>query len=167
MEVRLQIDDDVILVQLSPMDSGRWRCSIGDRVREVELLRTGAEVALVVDGRPMRALCVHDGLGVTVALGGAVHRFTRATAGGGAVPRRRTVGSGLVIAPMPGKVLDVRVQVGGTVRVGDPVTVVEAMKMEHTLRAEVEGVVTAVHVTPGAMVDAAQVLLEIRPESIP
>jgi biotin carboxyl carrier protein len=71
------------------------------------------------------------------------------------------------MAPMPGKVLDVRVQVGGSVRVGDPVVVVEAMKMEHTLRAEVEGVVTAVHVTPGAMVDAAQILLEIAPESPP
>jgi acetyl/propionyl-CoA carboxylase alpha subunit len=168
MEVRLQIGDDVILVQLSPGEHGRQRCSIGDRARdarevEVELVRAGPEVTLIVDGRPLRALCVRDGQGVIVAIGGAVHRFTLATAG--AASHRRVVGSGLVIAPMPGKVLDVRVQVGERVRVGDPVAVVEAMKMEHTLRAEVEGVVTAVHAAPGAMVDAAQILLEVSPES--
>jgi len=167
MEVRLQGDDEVILVQLSPVESGRRRCSIGDRQWDVELLHPGPEVTLVIDGRPVRALAVRDGLGVAVAIGGSVHRFTLAPAGSEAIPRRRTVGSGLVIAPMPGKVLDVRVQVGSHVRIGDPLTVVEAMKMEHTLRAEVEGFVTAVHVVPGAMVDAAQVLLEIRPESAP
>jgi biotin carboxyl carrier protein len=166
MDVRLKSDDDVVVVRLSPIESGRRRCTIGDRECEVEVLHAGPEVALIIDGRPVRALAVREGLGVTVAIGGSVHRFTLATAGDDAGPRRRSVGSGLIIAPMPGKVLDVRVQVGAHVHIGDPVTVVEAMKMEHTLRAEVEGVVTAVHVTPGAMVDAAQILLEIRPESL-
>jgi len=167
MEIRLQRGDEVVRVELLSGEGNRRRCAIGDREWEVELLHGGTEVALLVDGRAVRALAVHDGSGVAVAVGGSVHRFVLATAAADATPRRRTAGSGLVIAPMPGKVLDVRVQVGGYVRIGDPLAVVEAMKMEHTLRAEVEGVVGAIHVAPGAMVDAAQVLLEIRPESAP
>jgi acetyl/propionyl-CoA carboxylase alpha subunit len=167
MEVRLHDGDEIVLVELSRMEGSRRRCSIGNRRWDVELLLAGADVALLINGHAVRVLAVPDGLGVAVCVGGFVHRFTRATAGAEAVPRRRAPGSGLVIAPMPGKVLDVLVQVGRYVHIGDPLAVVEAMKMEHTLEAEIEGVVTATHVAPGAMVDAAQVLLEIGPAPVP
>ena len=68
-------------------------------------------------------------------------------------PGDRALGHhGPVLAPMPGTVTDVVVAVGGRVSQGDPVAVVEAMKMEFTLRAPFDGVVTEVHAGAGRRV---------------
>jgi acetyl-CoA/propionyl-CoA carboxylase, biotin carboxylase, biotin carboxyl carrier protein len=63
-----------------------------------------------------------------------------------------------VRSPMPGSVVAVHVAVGDTVRRGEPMVVVEAMKMEHTLRAEHDGVVREVSVRAGDTVALHQVL---------
>jgi biotin carboxyl carrier protein len=62
---------------------------------------------------------------------------------------------------MPGKVVTVLVQVGDTVDVGQPLVVLEAMKMESTLVAEVAGKVTAVAAVQGTTVEGGAVLVEI------
>jgi biotin carboxyl carrier protein len=49
------------------------------------------------------------------------------------------------------------------VTLGQPLVVLEAMKMESTLAAELEGRVRAVHAVAGALVDAGQVLVELEP----
>lgn len=59
---------------------------------------------------------------------------------------------GLVRTPMPGKVLKVLVAAGQRVAAGEPVAVVEAMKMEHTLRAGRSGVVSKLSCTEGGQV---------------
>lgn len=56
------------------------------------------------------------------------------------------------IAPMPGLILSVAVKVGDQVVTGDEVCVLEAMKMQQSLRADWSGVVSAVHVKPGQQV---------------
>ena len=50
---------------------------------------------------------------------------------------------------MPGTVIDVLVAEGDSVSAGQPVAIVEAMKMEHTLIASTDGVVTIIHARPG------------------
>ena len=80
--------------------------------------------------------------------------------------RRGAAGSGLrrlTVAPMPGKVLQVLVAVGDAVEPGQPLVVLEAMKMETTLRAEIAGTVAAVGASPGDMVEAGAALVEITP----
>ena len=59
---------------------------------------------------------------------------------------------GAVTAPMPGTVTLVRASVGDDVAAGDPLLVVEAMKMEHVLTAPVAGTVTELAVTAGQQV---------------
>jgi biotin carboxyl carrier protein len=68
-----------------------------------------------------------------------------------------------VSAPMPGKVLKVLVSAGEPVTAGQPLLVLEAMKMETTLYAESAAIVKTVRATPGAMVDHGTVLLELSP----
>ncbi|MBK1636316.1 pyruvate carboxylase [Rhodovulum adriaticum] len=63
-------------------------------------------------------------------------------------------------APMPGAVASVVVNVGQTVQEGDLLLTIEAMKMETGLHAERDGTVKAVHVTPGAQIDAKDLLIE-------
>ncbi|WP_146345274.1 acetyl-CoA carboxylase biotin carboxylase subunit [Falsiphaeobacter marinintestinus] len=72
-------------------------------------------------------------------------------------------GDGKVRASMNGTVVSVGVSVGDTVAPGQTVLVLEAMKMEHTHTALVDGTVTAVHVAPGSQVTAHFVVVEIDP----
>jgi len=62
-------------------------------------------------------------------------------------------------APMPGLVVRVAVQPGDRVSAGDPLVVMEAMKMENELRAESDGIVGDVHVSEGTTVDRDDVLV--------
>jgi pyruvate carboxylase subunit B len=70
-------------------------------------------------------------------------------------------GAGSVLAIMPGKVVRVMVEEGQEVEEGEPVCVLEAMKMENELNARQSGLVRAVYVAPGDDVEKDQVLVEI------
>ena len=70
-------------------------------------------------------------------------------------------GSGSVQAPMHGSLLSLSVSVGQQVEEGQLLAVMEAMKMEHRLLAQVAGEVTAVYATVGEQVSAGSVILEI------
>ena len=62
-------------------------------------------------------------------------------------------------APMPGLVLDLRVNEGDSVKKGDPVLVLEAMKMENILKSPADGVVKKINVKKGMPVEKNQVLI--------
>ena len=64
-------------------------------------------------------------------------------------------------APMPGMVVTVAVKVGQKVAKGDPLLSLEAMKMETMLSAERDATVQAVHVRPGDVINAKDLLLEL------
>ncbi len=70
---------------------------------------------------------------------------------------------GALPAPMPGTVLRVEVKPGDVVEAGQPVVVLEAMKMEHLVVSPASGTVTALHVTPGAQIEAGVPLAVIEP----
>ena len=95
-----------------------------------------------------------------VALDGEIYRCAAGAderrTGGAAAAR-----SPRVTAPMPGKVLEVRVREGQTVAAGDPLVVLEAMKMETIATADAAGARRPVHVAAGAMVEPGQTLVEL------
>ena len=68
---------------------------------------------------------------------------------------------GRLTAPMPGKVVSFSVRVGDTVKMGQPLAVMEAMKMEHTIAAPADGVVTELLYAPGDQVAEGSELLKI------
>jgi biotin carboxyl carrier protein len=65
-----------------------------------------------------------------------------------------------VIAPMPGKITKVILQDGHRVNKGESVIVMEAMKMEYTLKAEMSGLVKKIYVVAGQQVNLGQILVE-------
>ena len=173
MDARLRSGERTLGVTLAEDADGLYAVVDGreHRVRRLasRAVRTAdgyeaTELQLALDGRVWRAFVVRTGDRLLVSLDGRVHAF-----GVGDAPRRgaSATGVGVVAAPMPGKIVNVLVAVGDAVEAGHPLVVLEAMKMETTLRAEVAGTVAAVSASPGAMVEAGAALVEITPPPIP
>jgi len=156
-------------VQVSPAGAGRYAIRIGDgETRVVDALIDGALVHLL-DGTASHTVALgargdgqhgqHGGLDGRLTVLDAAAARRRARAGAGDV----AAGGGSVRSPMPGRVVKLLVDVGDAVRIGQGVVIVEAMKMENELRAEVDGVVEAIHVAADDRVDGDAELLTIRP----
>ncbi len=154
-----------------------WRD--GDRVREVELKSLGAgRYAVNIDGAAFEvaAELTSDGrlrltsdTGTTVAevtaagtqrfvrlgtLEFVLHREASGRRGGAAA-------QGGMEAPMPGVITKVMVEVGAEVEKGQPLVALEAMKMEHMIRAPRAGKIKRIAASPGQMVQAGAVLVEL------
>ena len=69
---------------------------------------------------------------------------------------------GSIMAPMPGKIISIKVKVGDTVTQNQIVAVLEAMKMENEIQSDVAGTVQSVSVKPGETVEGGQVLLVVQ-----
>ncbi len=72
---------------------------------------------------------------------------------------------GDVTAPLPGLVKSLKAKAQTRIGAGEPVAIIEAMKMEHTLTAPVDGIVEAVHVAEGDQIDEGQPIVTISPAS--
>ncbi len=82
----------------------------------------------------------------------------------GGSSRPRPTHAGCVTTAMPGSIVEVKVKLGDTVKAGDGVLVIEAMKMENEIQSAVSGTVVGVYVAKGDAVTPDQVLVEIQPE---
>jgi pyruvate carboxylase subunit B len=161
----------------------RYFVTIAGREMQVDL--TGAHP--VVDGTPVEAQLSHlpgtqtrnlllDGRSYTLAaapgerrgrwsIGIGAERFTADAVDERTRAIREMTGAGeevadkTIVAPMPGLVLKVEVEVGQAVRAGQGVVVVEAMKMENELKAPADGVVASIAVQPGQTVDKGATLI--------
>ncbi|ARU55841.1 methylcrotonoyl-coenzyme A carboxylase 1 (alpha) [Oleiphilus messinensis] len=100
-----------------------------------------------------------DGQSIWLHLDGVTQRYSEisyappVTANG--------AGSGKIQAPMDGAVVDVQVKPGDTVSRGQLLVVIEAMKMEHPIKADVDGVVSECDLSIGQQVKSKQVLITI------
>lgn len=75
--------------------------------------------------------------------------------------RPRATQAGHVTTSMPGTIVEVLVQVGASVKAGDPLLIAEAMKMETEIQAPIAGTVNAIHVAKGDSVNPDETLVEI------
>ncbi|HEX3706378.1 MAG TPA: biotin carboxylase N-terminal domain-containing protein [Mycobacteriales bacterium] len=113
----------------------------------IDGVRRRAHVAVSPD---RRTIDIDSALGASSYL--VVPRFTDPS---------DSVAAGSLVAPMPGAVVRVLVAAGATVAKGDPLVVLEAMKMEHTVASPADGTVGEVRVTAGQQVYAGAVLVVV------
>jgi pyruvate carboxylase subunit B len=126
----------------------------------VRMVRIGNEVHRVVARRgPTRGRYTLwlDGFRYEVEALDERARAIRELAGASAGPS----GPAPLVAPMPGMIVRVAVQVGDVVQAGQGLVVMEAMKMENELRATAAGTVKAVLAQPGTAVEKGAILLEL------
>jgi acetyl/propionyl-CoA carboxylase alpha subunit len=139
---------------------GRIELALGERAACVRVAwRDGAELGLEdAHGVIVRVRVARDGDVRWVHDGARIHRLELA-------PRRparaAAAAPGRASAPTPGRVVKLAVAVGDAVAIGDPLVVIEAMKMEQTVRAAEAGTVAALHVEPGQAIAAGAALVTI------
>ena len=139
MKITVQVAGEVFEVEIADVHARPVRARIGDEVFEVY---------------------------PEAAAGGAPAAPSVKPAAPAAKPRPNSNGAGsaagpnVVLAPLPGVVLSVAVQPGEEVTVGQPLCVLEAMKMNNTIRAARSGRIAAVRATVGQAVQHRQLLLE-------
>ncbi|HJZ78767.1 MAG TPA: biotin/lipoyl-containing protein [Pyrinomonadaceae bacterium] len=107
-------------------------------------LRSGAPVEVVV-GTSRYSIVIHD-----------PKRLPSATAAG-----MHTGGAARIAAPMPGKIVRILAEVGAQVEAGDPIVVVEAMKMQNEMKSPKAGKIMSINVALGATVNGGDVLAVI------
>ena len=137
-------------------DRAALTVSVGDWHPDVQLISaTGSLVDAVIDGVRRRYRVTRSGAMhyVDSALGSTALHETERFPDPSALAE-----AGSLLAPMPGSVVRIEVTEGAPVTAGAAIIVLEAMKMEHTVRAPADGLVTSISVAAGDQVDSGQVL---------
>ena len=164
MKLRLEGTTSDLDVELIAREGDTIRVRAGEReiVAESQLL-AGGGVLLTIGSTRFAVAGAKRNSSILVAVGPRNFEFKQAEQGA----RRRHGGLAApeITAPMPGKVLKILVKQGDAVSPGQPLVVIEAMKMETTLSAESAAVIGQVRVEPGQMVDHGAVLIELRPRA--
>jgi len=159
--------DRVVAVAGDPADGAlvdglaiRVRPRSGWFAHDPEELHRRGEVQVELDGRrlPVRLWDRRDGIEVVCRGQRSLFEHEDAFADHGPA-----TGDGTVLAPMPGTVLALQVVAGDRVEAGQVLGIMEAMKMELSLKAPYDGLVTAVDVAAGAQVGLGDRLFEVTP----
>jgi 3-methylcrotonyl-CoA carboxylase alpha subunit len=139
---------------------GHWQLALDGKAHDLrgEREEDGA-LAVVLDGVRRTVRVLDDGRGAVVFLDGESWVFEAIDPL--APPAGADAAGGRLTAPMPGRVVQVLVSAGDTVRQGQAMIVVEAMKMEHTIAAPRDGTVAAVHFAPGDPVEEGTELIAL------
>ncbi|HKJ60893.1 MAG TPA: biotin/lipoyl-containing protein, partial [Hyphomicrobiales bacterium] len=130
---------------------------------EIEIVERGnARISYVADSIRKRANIFSDNAEITVFLNSRTYNFKRDNPLEGV---HETASAGDVIAaPMPGLVKVISAAVGQEVKKGAALIVLEAMKMEHTLKAPRDGRIAALHVGEGDQITGGALLITLESE---
>ncbi|MFO1157699.1 MAG: acetyl/propionyl/methylcrotonyl-CoA carboxylase subunit alpha [Reyranellaceae bacterium] len=142
--VRLELPGGALDAQVQRLEEGRLAIRLGEDTFTATVVRRqtadGVDYSLFADGTNRRLRLV-DPLDVT--------QYEAAASGEAAVR-----------APLPGKIIDLRIKIGDSVSKGQPLLVLEAMKMEHTLAAPMDGKIKTVRYAVGEQVAEGAELVE-------
>ncbi|WP_024673210.1 acetyl/propionyl/methylcrotonyl-CoA carboxylase subunit alpha [Pseudomonas syringae] len=119
----------------------------------------GEQLRIDRDGVRHQHLAIRRGAALYLKWQGDLHTIVQADPIAQAEPGHDQQGS--LIAPMNGSIVRVLVEAGQTVEAGAQLVVLEAMKMEHSIRAASAGVITALYCREGEMVNEGAVLVEM------
>jgi biotin carboxyl carrier protein len=146
-DIALKLDGEPVEADLVTLQAdGLHSLLLDGQSREMVLEREGDRTFVGLDGERIEVRVQDEVSRALAAIEGAKH-----------------AGPAEVTAPMPGVVVEVRVAPGDAVTAGQPVVVVEAMKMQNELTAEADGVVKSVAVKAGDAVDGGAVLVVVEP----
>jgi 3-methylcrotonyl-CoA carboxylase alpha subunit len=153
-------DGTVERVVTAASGAAGWRLTLGEREAEVGGGQPAdGELAIDFDGVRRRVTVLEEGTAVTILHDGEQWQLVEIdplAARAGEDP-----GGGRLTSPLPGRVIRLLVEAGSKVRRGEPLLIIEAMKMEHTIAAPADGVVAAVGCAVGDLVEEGAELIAL------
>lgn len=154
----MKITFDSQSLEINPSGEN-YAAVIDGKTTRVQILRAeNGRMELSIDGQRVVAHVSSDGAKRWVTINGQTVMLTKTS---GAKRGVRHDHAGGLIAPMPGQVRSVTVSVGDSVKKGQTLLTMEAMKMEIRIQALSDGKVSAVHVQQGQTVEREQILIEV------
>ena len=160
MTYEVTIDDTVLSVSVEAVEEGFLVGIDGREPRMVDFRELDPKVwSLLMEGRSYEVGIQQDGDEWGIDIYGVPHQVSAVD------PRRKALrlagGSdqGLLKTAMPGRVVRLLVAEGDTVSKGQPIIVVEAMKMENEMKAPTDGVIKSIRVEEGQAVEAGAALI--------
>jgi len=157
--VEYEVGGREVRVEYHHLGRGRFDVSVGETTHDVSIVEWDEPNLTFVDGshrQQARLTFAGDRVFVhTLGYSVALHRKPRFPDLFAAVPE------GGCVAPMPGKVIELRVAEGDQVIAGQVLLIMEAMKMEHTVTAPSDGTVASVSVVAGDQVEADALLVVV------
>jgi biotin carboxyl carrier protein len=159
VDVQYQLGDEVVTLKIEPVE-GAYRVSISDRAYTARLVhQRGGELIFTVDGQRYLAYVADDGRARCVAVAGETYELRRPDVR--RLRRKQHRAEGSLAASMPGQVSRVLVTEGESVQRGQPLIILEAMKMEIKIAAPHAGRVAKIFVRQGQVVDRGQGLIDL------
>jgi len=161
MKLSFDFNSQSLPIDLTPRGSGKsYRAVIADRTVDVEIIRAQqGQLELLIDGERVTAYVSSDSAKRWVTVNGRTVVLTKASGA-----KRSGAGQDYaseLAAPMPGVVRSVNVGEGESVKKGQTLMVLEAMKMEIRIQAPFGGVVRSLMVKVGQTVERDQILVKI------
>ena len=156
-EIKFVIDDEIIIVPVRYLQGGYELTVEGQPLKVSGELEDEDRIIANLDGVRIVATVLLDSASVTVIDGGHVHALDVYNVL--AAAEVDDTADGGVVAPLPGKVIAVMTEAGAPVSKGDALMIVEAMKMEHTITAPSDGLVSEIFFSEGDAVDEGTVLV--------
>jgi 3-methylcrotonyl-CoA carboxylase alpha subunit len=152
--------EDEAIIEAAAAESG-WSLRIGERDYQATAeIAADGRLAVTLNGARSRATVLAHGAALAIFIGGASWVFEEIDPL--APPEAADIGGGRLTAPMPGRVVELLVAPGATVQKGQPMMVIEAMKMEHTIAAPRDGVVAAVNFAAGDLVEEGAEVIALK-----
>jgi biotin carboxyl carrier protein len=167
MEQEFVIDDKVYQLQTEFKD-GRYHINIDGRDYDVDYTSISDNcLSLLIDGRTLTIYFSESNERKYLSVDGEQFCIQEAKAENiraGEADATALKEAPIICSPMPGKVVKLFVKEGDEVEKGQGLVIVEAMKMENEIKSPVNGTVDKVNFAPGDLVDAAQPIIEIKPD---
>ncbi len=164
MQLNFRTADEDVTVEVQP-DGQEWRLLVSGKELSLSALQDGNGAWLVETEQGRRRLWVAvRGDERLVFCDGKVHTLRLPAAEHADEGEEPGAGPNLT-ADMPGKVVQVAVEVGQTVTAGQTLLIIESMKMETELAAAVDGTVATIHVTDGQVVGQGDALVDIQADA--
>lgn len=159
----LRYEDEMIIAEVIS-DGQSMMVKIAGQSHEVAITESAVgALDLLVDNERFRADFYLHGTALHASVNGRMHMCENVT--GVAEGAGEGAASGSVTAPMHGRVVALFVQEGDAVASGDRLMIVEAMKMQHEILAEVDGTVDEIRVATEQQVAAGDLMIEIKQEA--
>ncbi|MFS1525371.1 biotin carboxylase N-terminal domain-containing protein [Microbulbifer sp. 2304DJ12-6] len=163
LHYRLSTEGRDFECELLALGPHHYRVSVAEQAHQIEMqpqtLDNTATAALTIDGVAQKPLFLQQGNRLYLLQEGRQLQFEDRSQA--PLQANLAQGSGHVSAPMDGALLEMRVELNQTVRCGDTLAVMEAMKMEHPLRADRDGTVIKLGACAGDQVRGGQLLVQI------